>query len=77
MNLTAILAILAIAGPALNVYLLVRIRNEILQSERRMMDYVEGRYRLEAVCQAEMAAVARRLETLESRCPLRPAGEAA
>lgn len=65
MSATLAVSILTILATLVNSWLCLRIRNEILESERRVMDYVDGRYRLAAVCEARMAGLEHRLDQLE------------
>ena len=66
MNAAAtILAVLAALGQLTNIYLHLRIANAILESERRILDRIQSEYPAQAVCDARMEAIERRLELLE------------
>lgn len=57
--ISAVVAFLAIAGQLVNVYLNLKLRNSVLESETRILSEVALTYKRKDVCAAEMSALVR------------------
>jgi hypothetical protein len=63
--ITAVMGVLAFGGQAVNVFLNLKLRNAVLESEKHTLDKVGRDFKRTETCQAEMKAVDTRLYLLE------------
>lgn len=62
---TVIVAVLAIGGQVVNVFLILRVRVAVLEMRNAIMDKADQKYTAAPVCMARMKDHDRRLERLE------------
>ncbi len=67
MSPTLVVTIVIALAQLANLYLLLRVRTAILESEQRTMERVGCKYREAEVCEVKMGAIEHRVARLEQK----------